>query len=141
MTLIRFFGAGRSVTSTLPANVAMPTHVLTNPKTVSPPFCFDNTIAGSAASYMDATRLMQAKYKIKVKISGFSLSHMIPFRAAVNSFSSAGLSTSLSGMCIKNNRVRKATAKVIRSTAITEPIPANANKAVARIGVRIEFRD
>ena len=141
MTFTRFFGAGRSATSTLPARVAIPTHVLTSPRTVFPPFCLDNSIAGSAASHMDATRLMQARYRIKVSISGFFPSHVIPFRAAVSKLSSACLGTSFSGIGINKNSVKKANAKVIKSTRITESIPANVNNVVASTGVKIEFSE
>ena len=138
IALTLFDGAGITAVSTLPKREAIPTHAFTIPRDVSP--LFEIIIAGKAESYTDAIRFIHARNKISFKISGLRFSHSKPpcAEAKSDSFSSSFFGSS--GMRIKIS-VRNATAKVIRSTAITESIPARVKSAVAITGVKIVFSD
>ena len=63
------------------------------------------------------------------------------FFAEVKKLSSDCSLPLLSGIRINSHNVRNAAAKVIRSTAMTESIPAKENNAVANMGVSIELSD
>ena len=62
IALILLLGAGDNVAITLPARVAIPTQAFTAPRTFS--LLFDKTMAGKAASYIEAIKLIAAKNNI-----------------------------------------------------------------------------
>ena len=83
MTRTRLLGGGASDTSTLPTRVASPAQVLTIPRMAFPPFFLDNNMAGSAALYMEATRLIAARNKIRSRIPRFLCKYCNPFFAEI----------------------------------------------------------
>ena len=140
MTRVRLFGAGKSETITLPMTMASPAQVLMRPSAVSPPCGTESTMAGSAALYMDATKLMAAKKRMRSKMPRFAFKNCSPART----FSSMGArfdSASVCGILMPNSSVKNATANVVRSNAMTAYMPPNASSAVARTPVSTEFSE
>ena len=78
MALTRPLGVFISDARTLPTKEVMPITALTTPMASSPAFGFDSIMAGKAALYMDATRLMAARNRIRWKIPRFFCSQRIP---------------------------------------------------------------
>ena len=70
----RLFGAGSTEVIILPASNATPVTAFTIPSATSPPPTLERIIAGNAALYTEAIKLMAAKNKIKSKI------HLLFFR-------------------------------------------------------------
>ena len=68
----RLFGAGRKVTIILPITFAAPVHVLTSARAVSLPPFRERSMAGRAALYIEAIRLMPARKRIRSRIPRFS---------------------------------------------------------------------
>ena len=84
---------------------------------------------------------MLAKNRIRFKTSGLRVNHRSPLYVDVNRASFSLLAWLFSGICINIQSVTKAIMKVMRSAAITTSIPAKEKRAVASIGVKIEFND
>ena len=73
MALTRLFGAGRKVAMTLPVTFARPVQVDTSASAAWLPQSLESSMAGRAALYTEATRLMQARKRIRSRMLRFSL--------------------------------------------------------------------
>jgi hypothetical protein len=141
ITFTLFLGCGKTETIILPTKVAIPTAALTIPSDISPPLSLDNIIAGKAALYIEAIRLIDAKNKIKSNIPLFAFRYFSPDFADCISFSFSASSYLISGIFINSNRHKNAILNVNRSNSITTFIPPKDKKAVAIIGVRTLVRE
>ena len=138
MAFTRLLGVFMKEARMLPSSVEMPMTVLTTPMARSE--AFDSTMAGNAALYMDATRLIPARNSIRCRIPGFRFSQRMP-SAALFRMPSLSPAASIRGMGIKNSSVAKAIRKLARSMVTTASIPQSPSTAVAKIGVRIEVTE
>lgn len=118
--------------------MVIPMTELTVPITLSD--ALDSIIAGKAALYILATRLMAARKSIRWKMPGFLFNHRIP-TATLCRMLSCFCSDSIFGMGINNSKTTKAIAKLIKSMAMTVSIPHRPRIAVVMTGVRMEFRE
>ena len=137
----RLFGAGIDEAITLPRSSAIPVAVLTIPSAASPPPSLERSMAGNAALYIDAVKLIAARNRIKPRMPRLCFSYSRPPLADCNTVS---LLTSLScifGILTKHNNEMKATAKVIKSKNITACMLNKDSTAVAITGVRILIRE
>ena len=104
----------------LPTSVDMPVAVFTIPRATSP--SLESSIAGNAALYTEAVRLIAARNRIRSRIPRLCFKYTRPLFAALSTDSCFSLPLSSApalGILIKNKRDINATAKVNKSKAIT----------------------
>jgi hypothetical protein len=136
------FGFFPNVINRLPRIFATPVTVLTIPRAALPPPLLDNSIAGKAALYIEAVKLIAAKNKINWRMPLLIFRYVSPDFALYHMLSSDFKAVLLSsGILMKNTNEVNAIKKVIRSMMITSFIPAKARTAVAIAGVKIVVRE
>ena len=98
--------------------------------------------AGRAASKAEATKFTPARKRISRRIILFSPRYPSPDRTVAQKGSRLTLASFPPwGSRTPSSSARNATPKVSRSRKITPSIPAKANTAVARMGLRIVTRE
>ena len=125
MTRTRLRGAPRSEVNTPPSSVATPVQALTQPRAVSPPPGREIAIAGSAALYMEAMRLMAERKRIRCRTPFSRRRKRSPARAACRGVSALPCARR-AGMRTKPASATTATKQVPRSKKMTISSPAKA---------------
>ena len=136
ITRTLFLGGWQKETSRLPARLAAPVQAFTIPSAILLPPFLERIMAGSAALYMDAVKLMAARNRIRFRIPRFLFRYLRPSFAEASTDSSLFPSASACGIVINHASVMNAAENVIRSKASTASIPAKENTMVASTGVR-----
>ena len=142
ITRTRFLGGGSTTQSRLPSRVAIPAQELTIPSTASPPLALGRISAGRAASKAEATKFTPARKRMSRRIILLSPRYRSPERTVAKKGSRLSLAPPPPwGRRTPSSSARNATPKVSRSRKITPSIPAKANTAVARMGLRMVTRE